>query len=205
MAPWAACPFSARWNRLVTEPVAADRWPLAQRLTDFVWPPIGGFARLQLSGRPNSVDLTRILPPFVVDRLVAGIRAFDRKMKGYIHPDAIVVAPESRTSSPVRMERDPATLMFRVLPAFIPVGKALDTPAAFFLLRWTACGWPRPSGRARWFRRPPEPAGQSCWRRINASATGTMRSPASPTMKASGNPASRMAGSAAWASSTVSY
>ena len=54
------------------------------------------------------MDLTALLPPFIVERLIAGIRDFDRKMPGYIHPDAIVVAPESRTSSPVRMPRDKA-------------------------------------------------------------------------------------------------
>ena len=96
----------------------------AQRLTDFVrGRQSADLPDCSYLGGLNSVDLTRILPPFVVDRLVAGIRAFDRKMKGYIHPDAIVVAPESRTSSPVRMERDPATLMSPGSPGLYPCGE----------------------------------------------------------------------------------
>ena len=96
----------------------------AQRLTDFV-------ARRKSRDLPDcsylaglsSVDLTRVLPPFIVDRLIAGIQDFDRKMPGYIHPDAIVVAPESRTSSPVRMLRDRDTLSMPGVPGLYPCGE----------------------------------------------------------------------------------
>jgi uncharacterized FAD-dependent dehydrogenase len=64
-----------------------------------------------------------LLPAFVVDRLIAGILDFDRKMPGYIHPDAIVVAPESRTSSPVRMPRDRASLQMEDAPGLYPCGE----------------------------------------------------------------------------------
>ena len=39
------------------------------------------------------VDLTVILPDFVVERLIRGFRDFGRKMPGFLHPDAVVVAP----------------------------------------------------------------------------------------------------------------
>lgn len=96
----------------------------AQRLVDFVR---GRQSRdlpeCSYLGGLNSVDLTQVLPSFVVERLVAGIRAFDRKMKGYVHPDAIVVAPESRTSSPVRIDRDRETLMSPGSPNLYPCGE----------------------------------------------------------------------------------
>lgn len=96
----------------------------AQRLTDFVMrrtskdlPDCSYLAGLR------SVDLTRLLPGFIVDRLIPGIRDFERKMPGYLHPDAIVVAPESRTSSPVRMVRDRTTCMMPGAEGLYPCGE----------------------------------------------------------------------------------
>lgn len=96
----------------------------AQRLTDFV-------KRRRSKDLPNcsylaglrSVDLTEILPDFIVDRLIAGILNFERKMPGYLHPEAIVVAPESRTSSPVRMVRDPHSCMMPGAEGLYPCGE----------------------------------------------------------------------------------
>jgi hypothetical protein len=54
----------------------------------------------------KSVDLKNVLPSFVHAALQNGIKAFGKKMKGYYSNDAIVVATESRTSSPVRIPRN---------------------------------------------------------------------------------------------------
>ena len=51
-------------------------------------------------------DLSRCLPQFVIDGLKEGIITFDRKLKGFNDPDAILIGIESRSSSPVRMIRD---------------------------------------------------------------------------------------------------
>ncbi len=56
-----------------------------------------------------SVDLRSILPPPVDARLRAAIREFGRAMPGYLTNDAVMVGVESRTSSPVRIPRDPVT------------------------------------------------------------------------------------------------
>lgn len=71
----------------------------------------------------TSVNLKEVLPAFVYQRLREGIRAFDRKMPGYIHAEAIVVAPESRTSSPIRMPREKASLEMRDVPGLFPCGE----------------------------------------------------------------------------------
>jgi hypothetical protein len=57
-----------------------------------------------------SKNLHDILPPFIAQSLKKGFEQVGRKMKTYLHPDAILVAPESRTSSPVRIPRDPENL-----------------------------------------------------------------------------------------------
>lgn len=46
-----------------------------------------------------------VLPPFVCASLADGIRSFDRKMRGFALPEAILTAAETRTSAPVRILR----------------------------------------------------------------------------------------------------
>ncbi len=46
-----------------------------------------------------------VLPPFVCASLADGIRSFDRKARGFALPEAILSAPETRTSAPVRILR----------------------------------------------------------------------------------------------------
>lgn len=51
-------------------------------------------------------NLQTVLPPFVYKTLVSGFPLFGKILKGYYTNDAIVVATESRTSSPVKIPRD---------------------------------------------------------------------------------------------------
>lgn len=54
----------------------------------------------------RSASLQEVLPSFVHIALQNGFKAFGKKMRGYYTNDAIVVATESRTSSPVRIPRN---------------------------------------------------------------------------------------------------
>ena len=96
----------------------------AQRLVDFV----AGKASSSLpktSYVPGVVParLDQVLPALVAHSLQEGFRSFGRKMKGFLHPDAVVAGPESRTSSPVRIPRDPDTLQHPGLNQFYPTGE----------------------------------------------------------------------------------
>lgn len=51
-------------------------------------------------------NIRNILPSYVIDSLIEGIDAFDKKIKGFNRDDSIIVAVESRTSSPVKIIRD---------------------------------------------------------------------------------------------------
>ncbi len=55
-------------------------------------------------------NMKEVLPSFIYNSIQKGIKQFSRRVKNYIHPDAIVVATESRTSSPLRIPRDKITL-----------------------------------------------------------------------------------------------
>ncbi len=51
-------------------------------------------------------DFREILPGFAYEGLRGAIRAFDRQLKGFALPDAVLKAVESRSSCPVRLLRD---------------------------------------------------------------------------------------------------
>ena len=58
----------------------------------------------------TATSLKAVLPAFIYRTLQEGLIAFGKKMKGYYTNEAIVVATESRTSSPVRIPRDKVNL-----------------------------------------------------------------------------------------------
>jgi hypothetical protein len=71
----------------------------------------------------NSSDLRTTLPPFIYKSLQEGFKAFGKKMKGYYTNDAVVVATESRTSSPVRIPRDNESLQHPQIKKLYPCGE----------------------------------------------------------------------------------
>lgn len=58
----------------------------------------------------HSAMISDVLPMQVDAALSEAVKTFGKKMKGYISEDALLVATESRTSSPVRIPRDSGTL-----------------------------------------------------------------------------------------------
>ncbi len=79
----------------------------AQRMVDFTKKKASStLPRCSYLPGVASVSLADVLPGFVYRTLQEGLIAFGKKMKGYYSNEAIVVATESRTSSPVRIPRD---------------------------------------------------------------------------------------------------
>ncbi|MBQ9462588.1 MAG: NAD(P)/FAD-dependent oxidoreductase [Bacteroidales bacterium] len=103
---------------LSQNPMAAP----AQRMEDFC------LGRLSKKMPPTSYNpgvisapLHELLPPIVAQRLQ---KAFPRvKMKGYYTNAALLLGVESRTSSPVRIPRDPETMEAIGLPGVYPAGE----------------------------------------------------------------------------------
>lgn len=96
----------------------------AQRLTDFV----AGKASATLPEASYFPGLTpsplhEWLPEDISGRLRMGFTEFGRKMKGYLTSEALVAAVESRTSSPVRILRDPVTLTAEGMEGLYPAGE----------------------------------------------------------------------------------
>ena len=71
----------------------------------------------------HATALTQVLPGFIHKSLQEGLKAFGKKTKGYYTNEAIVVATESRTSSPVRIPRDKDSLQHPQLENLYPCGE----------------------------------------------------------------------------------
>ena len=71
----------------------------------------------------QAANLSKVLPNFVHHTLQEGFKAFGKKMKGYYTNDAIVVATESRTSSPVRIPRDVDSYQHPQIKNLYPCGE----------------------------------------------------------------------------------
>ena len=96
----------------------------AQRMLDFV----EGRASKSLPRtsyapgiHPSRLDLW--LPPFVGKRLQKGFRKFGSFARGFLTNEAILIGVESRTSSPVRIPRDAATMQHVSVRGLYPCGE----------------------------------------------------------------------------------
>ena len=71
----------------------------------------------------HSASLKEVLPAFIHERLQTAFKDFGKKMKGYLTNEAVIVATESRTSSPVRIPRNPQTLEHPQIQGLYPCGE----------------------------------------------------------------------------------
>ena len=96
----------------------------AQRLTDF----LAGQKSKDLpksSYTPGLVssELGSWLPPHISERLKKGFAEIDRSMHGFISPEALMIAAETRTSTPVRILRDKQSFECTALSGLFPAGE----------------------------------------------------------------------------------
>lgn len=96
----------------------------AQRLVDF----INGKKSNDLpitSYQPGvvSVDINTILPSFIAKRLQKAFIDFGKKMNGFLTNEAVIHAPESRTSSPISVPRDKESCMSVNTKGLFPCGE----------------------------------------------------------------------------------
>jgi uncharacterized FAD-dependent dehydrogenase len=96
----------------------------AQRITDFTKGIISS-SLPECSYNPGIVPapLHEILPPFVAGRLQQAFLQFDKMMKGFHTSEAVILGTESRTSSPIRIPRNPETLEHINLAGLFPCGE----------------------------------------------------------------------------------
>ncbi len=122
--PLAGLEFQRRLEHLARQYGGDAQIAPAQRVADFV------------SARPSRTlpktsyvpgiapsRLDEWLPGFISGALRAGISTFGRRMRGFVTNEAVVVGVESRTSTSVRIPRDPDTLSHPAVANLYPAGE----------------------------------------------------------------------------------
>ncbi len=107
--PLAGLDFQRKWESAAFVAGGGDYFAPGQRVGDF------------LAGRPSTepgtvipsytpgvrmTDLSACVPGFVIAAVREALPAFDRQIKGFAMPDAVLTGVETRTSSPIRISRD---------------------------------------------------------------------------------------------------
>lgn len=122
--PFVSLRFQQKVEQACWEAAGKTQAVPAQRLKDFVEGKVSPeFPRSSYQPGIVSVDLNKILPDFIARRLRKAFMDFDKKLKGFLTNDAVLHAPESRTSSPVSVPRDPETCMSVNTYGLFPCGE----------------------------------------------------------------------------------
>ena len=123
--PLAGVAFQREWEEKAFQVGGENYFAPVQRVEDF------------LANRPSTVlgdvvpsyqpgvtpaDISSCLPDYVIDSMREAIPAFDRKLRGYAMPDAVLTGVETRSSSPVRISRNP-TLQSVKVKGLYPAGE----------------------------------------------------------------------------------
>jgi len=122
--PFVCLDFQKQVEQACWEAAGKTQHVPAQRMIDFVEKRVSSsFPKTSYQPGITAVDLNQVLPPLLVDRLRKAFVRFGRKMKGYYTNEAVLHAPESRTSSPISIPRNPNTLEHVEVQGLYPCGE----------------------------------------------------------------------------------
>jgi len=95
-----------------------------QRATDFIEGRLSNspiVSSYRLGVREARCD--EIFPSYITDALKKSLLQFDKRMPGFLSPDAILHGVETRTSSPVQIVRDEDTMQCKSFSGLFPIGE----------------------------------------------------------------------------------
>ncbi|MGV3696629.1 NAD(P)/FAD-dependent oxidoreductase [Flavobacterium sp.] len=96
----------------------------AQRMLDFTQNKVSAsIPKTSYVPGTTSVEMGQVFPGFLSQIMREGFKEFGKSMRGYLTNEAILHAPESRTSSPVRIPRDNFSLEHPQIKGFYPCGE----------------------------------------------------------------------------------
>jgi uncharacterized FAD-dependent dehydrogenase len=100
--------FQRKWERLAYSEGGENNNVPIQLLSDYfdnkVSNKIGDVT--PSTSRYTFANLRKCLPEYINESIIEGVKAFDRKIKGFARPDAVLSGVETRTSSPIRIVRN---------------------------------------------------------------------------------------------------
>ncbi|ETI58978.1 hypothetical protein C100_22215 [Sphingobium sp. C100] len=106
--PLAGIAFQRHWETQAYLAGGSSYWAPGQTVGDFLaGRPSTSLGSVEPSYQPGvtPTDLSRCLPPFVIDAFREALPVFGRQLANYDHPDAVMTGVETRTSSPLRITR----------------------------------------------------------------------------------------------------
>ncbi len=106
--PLAGIDFQRQWESAAFVAGGSTYAAPAQRVGDFLaGRPSTQLGTVDPSYQPgvHMTDLSRCVPPYVIDALREAIPAFDKQIRGFAMADAVLTGVETRTSSPIRIKR----------------------------------------------------------------------------------------------------
>ncbi len=96
----------------------------AQRVADYISGKISGdLPETSYFPGLKSAPLHELLAKQMTYRIRSGLKLFNRQIKGYASSEALLLGFETRTSSPLRIPRDPVTLQHPEVSGFFPCGE----------------------------------------------------------------------------------
>ena len=108
-SPLAGVEFQRKLERAAFQAAGGTYAAPVQRVEDFLQDKVSnhfGDVTPTYGAGTAFADLREVLPMPVIGALKSAIVDMDRRLKGFACPDAVLTAVESRTSSPLRIERD---------------------------------------------------------------------------------------------------
>lgn len=121
--PLAGLAWQRKWERAAFELGGGGYVAPAQRLSAYLAGKPGAPPG-KTSYRPGvaQADLGTLFPPKVREALRLGLRGFERRMRGFVTDEALLIGVETRTSAPCRLVRD-ETFQSPSLPGVYPAGE----------------------------------------------------------------------------------
>lgn len=108
----------------ITKNAGNEQKAPAQMMTDFMEKKeTSEFPKTSYTPGLESSRLDKWIPEQISERLREGFKNFDRSMKGFVSKDALMIAMETRTSTPVRILRNPDTLECPGISGLYPCGE----------------------------------------------------------------------------------
>jgi hypothetical protein len=124
--PLAGVELQERLESLAFELGGRDYCAPGQQVGDFLrGVPSTGFGGVQPSYKPGvkPTDLAPLLPDYAIEAIREALPAFGRQIRGFDRDDAVLTGIESRTSSPLRITRDEASLQSLNVRGLYPAGE----------------------------------------------------------------------------------
>lgn len=124
--PLAGVELQRRYERVAYDIGRGEYLTPAQRAADFVAgnaPAAGETVETSYKRGSIAADLSRVVPPPILRALREGLPAIDAKWGGKFLEDAVLVGPEMRGSSPVRIDRDHASFQSPAVAGLYPIGE----------------------------------------------------------------------------------